>query len=43
MAGGEGFEEGSELGKGTGVNGVVVPNWYGEKAEKLDVPKGTTP
>ena len=40
-AGGEGFQEGSDLGKGTGVNGVEVPNWYGKLAEELDVPKGS--
>ncbi len=40
MAGGKGYEEGEDLGKGTGVDGVAVPNWYGEKEEAVGVTKG---
>jgi hypothetical protein len=34
-SGGRGYEEGEDLGKGTGVHGVDVPNWYGEKEEAV--------
>lgn len=39
-AGGEGFEEGADLGKGTGVDGLAVKNWFGEKEEALQISKG---
>ncbi len=39
-SGGRGYEEGEDLGKGTGVHGVDVPNWYGEKEEAVRVTKG---
>jgi hypothetical protein len=41
LAAGDGFEEGAGLGKGTGVDGIHVKNWYGEKEEALHVTKGT--